>query len=79
MRAVLGAGLLVAVALELVPQRIDLVGFVLQSAGLGSLAALALAVVVGGDEDRFARWGTLLGSYAGLLLFLALFAGQRVG
>jgi hypothetical protein len=66
------------VTLELLPERIDLVGFVLQWSGLGSLAALALAVVVGADDALYAKYGTLGGAYFGLALFLALLALERV-
>jgi hypothetical protein len=68
-----------AVTLELVPQRIDLVGFVLQLAGLGSLVALALAVLLGEDDALYAKYGTLVGAYTGLALFLVLLSVQEVG
>lgn len=60
-------------------ERIDLVGFVLQLSGLGSLLALALATVLGEDDAVFAKHGTLVGAYTGLALFLVLFSAQEVG
>lgn len=66
------AGATLAVTLELLPERIDLIGFVLQMSGLGSLTALSLSVAFGADEAAFAKYGTLLGAYTGLGLFLML-------
>jgi hypothetical protein len=74
--ALLAVGL--AVTLELLPERIDLVGFVLQLSGLGSLVALALAVTLGEDDALYAKYGTLVGAYGGLLLFVILAAVERV-
>jgi hypothetical protein len=75
-----GAGLAVglAVTLELLPERIDLVGFVLQLSGLGSLVALVLAVAFNLDDALSAKYGTLAGAYTGLLLFLVLGVVQEV-
>jgi hypothetical protein len=67
-----------AVTLELLPERIDLIGFVLQFSGLGSLLALALAVALGADDALYAKYGTLVGAYTGLLLFLFLGVVQEV-
>jgi hypothetical protein len=64
---------------ELLPERIDLVGFVLQLSGLGSLVALFLAVLLGADDAVYAKYGTLVGAYTGLLLFLVLAGVQEVG
>jgi RNA polymerase sigma factor (sigma-70 family) len=69
----------VAVMLELLPERIDLVGVVLQLSGLGSLVGLVFAVALGKDEDAYAKRGTLVGAYGGLFLFVALGRGWRVG
>jgi hypothetical protein len=75
----IAAGATLAVTLELVPERIDLVGFVLQLSGLGSLVALALAVVLGEDKALYVKYGTLVGAYTGLALFLVLLSVQEVG
>jgi hypothetical protein len=74
--ATLAVGL--AVTLELLPERIDLVGFVLQLAGLGSLVALVIAVVLGEDDALYAKYGTLAGAYAGVLIFTALANSQEL-
>jgi hypothetical protein len=74
--AALSTGLRVAVTLELVPERIDLVGFVLQSAGFGSLLALGLAVALGVEEGPYSQYGTLAGAYVGLVVFLMLSLGS---
>jgi hypothetical protein len=73
-----GVGLAVglAVTLELLPERIDLVGFVLQLSGLGSLVALMLGTAFGKEEGAYAKHGTLLGAYAGLVIFTALAVAQ---
>jgi len=71
-------GAVLAVTLELLPERIDLIGFVLQLAGLGSLSALALAVARGEDDALYAKYGTLAGAYIGLALFLLLLTAQAV-
>lgn len=68
----------IAVTLGLLPERIDLVGFVLQLSGLGSLLALALALLLGEDDALFAKFGTLVGAYTGLALFLVLLSVQEV-
>jgi hypothetical protein len=52
---------------------------VLQLSGLGSLTALARAVVLGEDDALYAKYGTLVGAYSGLLLFLVLGVVQEVG
>jgi hypothetical protein len=75
--AALAVGL--AVTLELLPERIDLVAFVLQLSGLRSLVALVLAVLLGADDALYAKYGTLAGAYSGLLLFLVLGVVQEVG
>jgi hypothetical protein len=73
-----GAALAVAIAvtLELMPERVDLVGLVLHFSGLGSLVALVLAVTLGADDALYAKYGTLVGGYTGLALFLVLFSVQ---
>jgi hypothetical protein len=78
---VTGAALAVgiAVTLELLPERIDRVGVVLQFSGLGSLVALVLAVALGADDALYAKYGTLGGAYAGLALFLVLLSVQEFG
>lgn len=73
--ALAGIGAL-AVTLELLPERIDLVGFVLQFAGLGGLMSLAIAVAFGKDDALYAKYGTLLGAYIGLAIFLVLFSAR---
>jgi hypothetical protein len=74
-----GSGAGRAVILELLPDRVDLIGFVLQFAGLGSLVALTFAVLLGADDAVYAKYGTLVGAYAGLALFLVLLTVQEVG
>ena len=69
---------LVAVTLELLPDRIDLIGFVLQLAGMGSLLGLGLGVLLGEDDALYARYGTLIGAYTGLWLFLILLIAQAI-
>jgi hypothetical protein len=59
---------LLAITLELLPEPVDLVGLVLQSAGLGSMA-IAAASVIGASEDRWARLGTVIGAGFGLGVF----------
>jgi hypothetical protein len=73
-----GLAMGLAVTLEVLPERIDLVGFVLQCAGLGSLTAIALAVVLGADDALYAKYGTLVGAYAGVLIFTALAVSQEL-
>jgi hypothetical protein len=68
----------VATTLELLPERIDLPGFVLQSAGLVSLLALAAAVGLGEDVDRWATAGTVIGAGTGLGLFSILLFAQEI-
>jgi hypothetical protein len=75
--AALAVGL--AVTLELLPERVDLVGLVLQFSGLGSLLALALSVALGADDGLYAKFGTLVGAYGGLALFLVLASIQTAG
>jgi hypothetical protein len=75
--AALAAGL--AVTLELLPERIDLVSFVLQLSGPGSLVALVIAVALSADDALYAKYGTLVGAYGGLLLFLVLGVVQEAG
>jgi hypothetical protein len=36
----------------------------------GGLSALALAVQLGRDDARYAKYGTLVGAYSGLILFV---------
>jgi hypothetical protein len=67
----------IAVTLELLPERIDLVGLVLQFSGLGILPPLTLAVALGVDDAVDAKYGTLVGVYAGLALFLVLLSVQE--
>jgi hypothetical protein len=55
---------------EFLPERVDLVGLVLQLSGLGGLSALALAVLLGRDDASYAKYGTLVGAYCGLILFV---------
>jgi hypothetical protein len=74
--AALAVGL--GITLEFLPERIDVVGLVLQFSGLGSLVALALAVALGADDALYAKYGTLVGAYSGLLLFLVLGVVQEV-
>jgi hypothetical protein len=74
----LASGGRLGVTLELLPQRIDFVGFVLQLAGAGSLVGLALAVMLGEDDALFAKYGTLVGAYTGSMLFLVLFSMQQM-
>jgi len=52
---------------------------VLQLSGLGSLLALALAWLLGADDTLFAKYGTLVGAYTGLALFLVLLSVQAAG
>ena len=75
--AIAGSGAL-AITLELLPERIDLLGFLLQLSGLGSLLALALSVALGGDDGQYAKYGTLVGAYIGLAVFLGLVVVQGI-
>lgn len=50
------SGTVVAVSFDVLPERVDLVGFVLQGAGLGALVATALAVVRNAKKSERARW-----------------------
>lgn len=50
------AGTVIALTLELVPERLDLAGLVLTSAGLGTLAGSAYGLVRRVDSDRRARY-----------------------
>lgn len=77
MKAMIAGAAVLAVTLELLPERIDLVSLTLQFAGLGSLIALALAVAFGQDDAVYAKYGTLVGAYTGLALFLVLLTVAR--
>jgi hypothetical protein len=64
----------VVVTFQLLPERIDLFGFVLQGAGLGALGATAFAVIRGAGRSRRARW-VELGNAGGAALALVIFVG----
>lgn len=77
----------VATTFELLPERVDLVSFVLQSAGL--FALLGTAGAVGERRSRradrrglppkpYAEYATIIGAAGGLLVFLALLLIQEV-
>jgi len=77
----------VATTFELLPERVDLVGFVLQSAGL--FAILGTASAMGERRSRrgdrrglppkpYAEYATIAGAGIGLLVFLVLLLIQEV-
>lgn len=81
------AGVVVATTFELLPERVDLIGFVLQSAGFFALLGTAWAVT----EQRgrrpskrerpmrpYAEYGAIFGAVGGLLGFLPLLLVQEV-
>jgi len=76
----------VAVSFDLLPERVDLVGFVLQGAGLGALAATALAATAlaairNAKKSERARWielGNAYGAAAALGFFLLVALIQEV-
>jgi hypothetical protein len=65
-------GAAVAVTFELLPQRVDLIGFVLQGAGLGGLLATAFAAVRRPSPSERGRW-IERGNAFGAALFLGGF------
>ncbi|MGH2781247.1 MAG: hypothetical protein ACRDLA_07525 [Thermoleophilaceae bacterium] len=72
---------MVAVSFELLPERIDLVSFVLQGAGAGALAATSLAVIRRPDPSERARWielGNAFGAAVGLVIFIGVALWQEV-
>jgi hypothetical protein len=75
------SGTVVAVSFDLLPERVDLVGFVLQGAGLGALVATALAVVRNAQKSERARWvevGNAYGAAGALGVFLLVALIQEV-
>ena len=83
------AAALVATTFEVLPDRVDLLGFVLQSAGLSSIVGLALGTLRERQErrqrraghkfaDRYAALGTLIGTLLGLVGFLLLLLIQGI-
>jgi len=75
---------LFATTLELLPERIDIVSFVLQMAGLLGLVGTAVAVRARRrlrprpDDRPLAERYTLLGAIAGIVLFLGALLLQEV-
>ncbi len=67
-----------ATTAELLPERIDLVGFVLQIAGLFSLLGLVVAIGLGKNEAQYAKNGTVLGAGIGLFIFLLVLTLEEV-
>jgi hypothetical protein len=70
-----------AVSVQLLPERVDLLGLVLQGAGGGALAATGWAVIRGAGPARRARWvelGNIYGAAGGLLFFLVLVLSRGV-
>ena len=49
------------------------------SSSPASAACLALAWLLGADDALFAKYGTLVGAYTGLALFLVLLSVQAAG
>ena len=58
------SGGVVAVGFDLLPERVDLFGFVLQGAGLGALLATALGVIRRPGKGDRARWVELCNAWA---------------
>jgi hypothetical protein len=74
-------GTVVAVSFELMPERVDLVGFVLQGAGTGAIVATTLAVIRKPQKSERARWvelGNAYGAAGAAILFLLLALIQQV-
>jgi hypothetical protein len=74
-------GTVVAVSFELLPQRVDLVGFVLQGAGTGALVATTLAVIREPQRSERARWvelGNACGAAGAAIVFAVLALIQQV-
>jgi hypothetical protein len=74
-------GATVAVTFELLPQRVDLIGFVLQGAGLGGLLAAAFAAVRRTSASERGRWiekGNVFGAALFLGGFILIALTERV-
>lgn len=72
---------------EMLPERVDLIGFVRQSTGLFAILGTAWAVTEergrrrskrGRSQRPYAEYGTIVGAVAGLLGFFLLLGMQEV-
>lgn len=81
------AGVVVATTFELLPERVDLIGFVRQSAGFFAILGTAWAATDqrgrrpsrrGRPMRPYAEYGTIFGALGGLLGFLLLLLVQEV-
>jgi sugar phosphate permease len=74
-------GTVVAFSFELLPERVDLVGFVLQGAGTGALVATTLAVIRQPERSKRAGWvelGNACGGAGAAIVFAPLALIQPV-
>ena len=78
--AVLTGGV-VATTLQLVPEQLDLLSFVLTMAGASALSGSAFGLARGTGNDgrgRYSEQGAILAAAAGLALFVVLYFIQEV-